>query len=548
MGERLGRIDALVRQGITPISPDEGVSILRRLIAHPPPQVSVVVTGRFGEVLAVKGKTLELPFLRFLENPKVYYPGVELVVDTDLSPDTDRYLDDHVFQGQRLLPAVMGLEAMAQASMTLIGAIKPPVFENVKFIRPVVVPDGKPVTVRVAALVQNPGRVQMVLRSDNTGFQADHIQATCSFEHQDARLGGTQTLLREPVIEATDLAINPEGDVYGKILFHSGRFRRLRGYKRLRATECIAEISPDVSTNWFARYLPDKFVLGDPAARDAAIHAIQSCIPHAMVLPIGVDKLEFAWTETSTPRFVYAKERSRDNSTFIYDVEVTDAEGQVGERWEGLQLRMVAGTTFEGEWVEPLLGPYIERSVSDLVPGSKITVEINRWANGDRRSRSDRAIQQILGEDVLVLRRPDGKPELGGNHHAAVSVAHTGDLTLAVAGPGPVGCDVEPVADRPDSLWQELLGRGGFQLAQVIVQEGGESLDRSATRVWATMECLKKAGVMSNGPLVLASLSKDGWVLLGAGQLVTATVVVTVRGAQNPLVLAVLVGSGHANL
>ena len=42
-------------------------------------------------------------------------PGVELVADTELSLDTDPYLDDHVFRGERLLPAAMGLEAMGQA-------------------------------------------------------------------------------------------------------------------------------------------------------------------------------------------------------------------------------------------------------------------------------------------------------------------------------------------------------------------------------------------------------------------------------------------------
>ena len=35
----------------------------------------------------------ELPLLRFLERPRVHYPGIELVVDAELSADTDPYLD-----------------------------------------------------------------------------------------------------------------------------------------------------------------------------------------------------------------------------------------------------------------------------------------------------------------------------------------------------------------------------------------------------------------------------------------------------------------------
>ena len=102
---------------------------------------SVVVTGRYGEAATLKVDQPELPLLRFLEQPRVYYPGVELIADVKLSTDSDPYLNDHVFQGERLFPAVMGLEAMAQAATALVRAEVPPVFEDVKFNRPVVVPD-----------------------------------------------------------------------------------------------------------------------------------------------------------------------------------------------------------------------------------------------------------------------------------------------------------------------------------------------------------------------------------------------------------------------
>src|SRR5262249_31175264 len=75
MGQRLGRIDALVRQGITPISPDAGAAMLRRLLGQRLPPV-VVVTGRFGEPATLQVQKPDLPFLRFLERPRVQYPGV----------------------------------------------------------------------------------------------------------------------------------------------------------------------------------------------------------------------------------------------------------------------------------------------------------------------------------------------------------------------------------------------------------------------------------------------------------------------------------------
>src|SRR5262249_37831953 len=49
MGERLGRVAALERIGITPIPPMEGIAVLRSLLAQPLSTPSVVVTGRFGD-------------------------------------------------------------------------------------------------------------------------------------------------------------------------------------------------------------------------------------------------------------------------------------------------------------------------------------------------------------------------------------------------------------------------------------------------------------------------------------------------------------------
>jgi enediyne polyketide synthase len=131
MGRRLGRIDELMRQGITPITPEEGVRVLKDLLSRETP-ASLVVTGRFGDPPTLRLDRPELPFARFLERPRLHYPGVELIADAELSTRTDPYLSDHIFQGTPLLPAVMGLEAMAQVAAALCGANRPPVFEDVR--------------------------------------------------------------------------------------------------------------------------------------------------------------------------------------------------------------------------------------------------------------------------------------------------------------------------------------------------------------------------------------------------------------------------------
>ncbi len=135
--------------------------------------------------------------------------------------------------------------------------------------------------------------------------------------------------------------------------------------------------------------------------------------------------------------------------------------------------------------------------------------------------------------------RPDGKPEV--DRGPAVSISHSRDLVLVVAGREPVGCDLEPVIARPADVWRDLLGEGRQQLAQLIADEADDGdPDRAATRVWSAVESLRKAGAMADTPLLLATTTEDGWVLLTAGHLLVATAVVPVSDTEPPLAVAVV--------
>ena len=563
MGERLGRIDTLMQQGITPIPADTGIEILQRLIGASIPKNSVVVTGRFGEPPTLKMERPELPFLRFLEQPRVYYPGVELVVDAELSLENDPYLQDHVFQDEYILPGVMGLEAMAQGAIALLEMAKPPIFENVKFPRPVVVSPDKPLKIRIAALVREFGKVDVVLRCEQTAFSVDHFQATLV---ADVATDGGMNGRRHGVADvATDggmngrrhgvadvaadgvadggmgVSVRPEVDLYGGIFFHQGRFQRLQGYRYLRSQECVGEIAVDNRIQWFSRYLPDRLILGDPGARDTVIHSLQACIPHARLLPIGVERLIIHKVERCDSQFVVAKERMRQGDTFIYDLQVVEKDGKLLEVWQGLQLKVVGKTEVEKNWSAALLAPYMERQLKEFIPSVDVRVVVDADATVERQMRSDRAFQQALGTTLSINRRLDGKPEVIGEWD--ISAAHTGNITLAVASAKPISCDLEKVVARSPQTWQDLLGSDRDRLAQMLVREVGEDLNASATRVWTAIECLKKASTMVTTPLVLAETIKDGWVLLKAGSLTIATFAASVREMSNPLVLAVLVSN-----
>jgi len=275
MGERLGRVDSLILQGIMPIHPDEGVRILLERVRHPQPATALVVTGRFGEPPTLKLTQPEMPLRRFLERKRAYYPGVELVVDAELSLQNDPYLDDHVVHKERLLPAVLGLEGMAQVAMSLTGSKTLPCFEHVELTRPIAVSEKGTTTIRLAALRRGPALVEVCLRSEVTDFHVDHFRALCRFE--DGAGQAASALDQPSVSESQHLPLEPDRDLYGRILFHRGRFRRLQGYRMLKAKECIAEVGPGDETLWFGPYLPTDLLLGEgcrcDAARDSSLHS-----------------------------------------------------------------------------------------------------------------------------------------------------------------------------------------------------------------------------------------------------------------------------------
>ena len=208
------------------------------------------------------------------------------------------------------------------------------------------------------------------------------------------------------------------------------------------------------------------------------------------LLPTGVERLSVSGLPSLGSSFVRAQERSVDGNVFTYDAYVMDAQGEVHERWEGLRLTAVNGGQIKKPSIESLLGPFIERRVKELIPSSDISVTLVRDSGADRQDRSARAIKMSLGAQTEVFRRPDGKPEVAGER--SVSAAHYQDLTLAVAGTGPIGCDLEPVSDRPPCVWRTLLGDARLELVPVVERRANENPDVSATRVWAAGECLKR--------------------------------------------------------
>ncbi|MBM6405602.1 SDR family NAD(P)-dependent oxidoreductase [Phycicoccus sp. CSK15P-2] len=533
MGERLGVLDSLVRDGIQPIPLDEGLGVLRALLGDPTTPTSVVVVGRTGSLPTISYDEQELPLWRFLERPLVHVPGVELVVEADLATTSDPYLLEHDLDGALLFPAVMGMEAMAHVAGALLDTGEPVRLEDVRFDQPIVVPDGETLTVRVAALRRD-DTVDVVIRTRDTGFHTDHFAAT-------ARSGAPELTSPPSTVHDMQVPMDVADDFYGTIMFQGARFQVITGYQSISATSAVARIGLGDEQPWFGHQSPQDLLLASPAARDAFMHGIQVCVPNATLLPAAAERIqELPLPEGTRTLVLHAHERRREGSSYWYDLWVTDLEGTVYAEWTGLELHAVRDRGATGPWVPELLGPYLERRLGD-----EFRVAMQRGvgdgdtAPAERRQATATVVSAIVGEPVEVEYRGDGKPALNGYR---ISAAHSGPVTLAVLGEIELGCDLERVDGRPEEVWQDLLGEDGYGLAQHVAAVRHETADTSATRVWAAREALVKIGhAVTSAPLhsTDADADTEGWAGFTHGDVTVETFCASINEPDGVYVVAV---------
>jgi enediyne polyketide synthase len=537
MGEKLGVVEALMRDGITPVTLDAGLATLRQMLADPDAGPVLTIGGRVGGLPTLPMDTgQELPLTRFVDRVVVHYPNVELITEVELSAGSDPYLSDHLLDGDLLFPAVLGMEAMTQVATAALDNETVPLLSDVEFLRPIVVRPGSTTTLRLAALVRDTETVQVVIRAEDTGFSADHFRATLRLPQPALPDQGPS---REAV-QLSTVPVDPIADLYGSVLFQGKRFQRLLNYRRASARHAVAELGTTTPAAWFAPYLPQDMVLADPGTRDAVMHSIQCCVPSATLLPQGIEKLYLSAPADQESEYVImdARERSQDGDSYTYDIDVLEPSGRVVERWQGLTLRAVRHKDASGPWVPAVLGSYVERSLEKVLGGHRsVVVEPDPAEGGaDRRAQTELAAGRALGGPVTVQYRPDGKPEVSG---ASISASHSAGLSLVVTGTGPVGCDLEVVTARSDEDWAGLLGEGLTGVRDLLVSESGEGADVAGTRVWSALECLRKTGDSSRN-LTVDRVEAGGWVVLSAGDAKIATWTTTVNGVEDPVVIAVL--------
>ncbi len=526
MGQRLGRVDILANQGITPVSVDDGVRELLRLVDAPDLPTSLIVSGRFGDPRTIVLERPPAGRLRFIDSILLYYPETELIAQCRLSRGADPYLDDHVFSGERLFPAVMALEALTQAAVTLTRREGAPLFKRVVFRKAIVVAEAEELILRLCVLAEPDGELSLAIRCSTTEFQINHVEARCSFGAHAAR--------REEASDpgpslATELgSLDPHLALYQNVLFQDGRFRRIQGYHRIEARRCSGQLSSDGVTQWFAPVLAQGCLLGDPGARDAALHAIQVCIPHKVVIPIAVEEIEMGMLDAAQPHQMSAIEIEDRGDELVYDLTIFDPRGQAVERWRKITLRVVGDPPHLRLNSPLLMAPFFERRVAATVPGARLSVVLSPLA-GDSRARTT---------TVDPDHRPDGKPDPSIDARFR-SAAYSDAWMLAVSAEVPVGCDLQRVPVKDAGTWASLLGETGLKLAEVLSGVVQERQAISAVRVWTAREAMKKAGLAFTAPLVVDPQSSAQWVVMSSGGATIFSSVIDPGAAGEPICMAV---------
>ncbi len=520
MGEALGALDLLTSLGVSPISREQGVSAYRALLDGHGEATRIVITGRLAPTLerglfaasAVHGP-------RFLARITRQVPGVELVAETTLSHSADRYLRHHVYAGTPLLPAVMGIEAIAAAAMACVGAAALPTLRDIRFSRPVIVTEGTPLTIRLHALATG-RQVRVTLRCETDTYREDYFSATCDFAADPLQA----EILSLPL--PARLPLDPE--VFAPDPMFQGRFfRRISAILELApGVGCLAEVYLPEGKGYFGPGIPDGLVTPYPAARDAFLQTLMLCMSGRRGLPSGIRELHFLGNAPAGTQAICRTRATPEG----WDIDVFSPGGEWLEALRGIGIAEVgADNPLDPDRVAgnlPAACRNIVLSIEDNTSGGVEDAPRARVSQANLRAlrRAAHAHAARHGMDIDAGRvglehGEDGRPLLrlppdlaGVFSNVAPSISDTDTLSAAAIGPPGSGLDLEPVSRRPLDLWRRLLGEAGYALAERLA--GDESFDLAATRVWTLLEAAVKSGAGKPDCRAATYLREGAWLTL----------------------------------
>ena len=260
-----------------------------------------------------------------------------------LDPTADRFLTEHLQYQRPLLPAVMGAELLAQATLAAVGCERVEEIRDFVVERPLGFPTDQPREVRVEV---EPGASGLVTaRAWSTAPGADGPEGDLSRGHASAIL---LTGAAEPVTAKLDdlpLPFNPMVYQDDGPMWHGPSFRvltglfldRSGGWGRLAAPNADTVAHPRGAAGWTV-----PVAMLDGAIVACAVYSYILC-GKRVEIPVRFDRLRVVGramaAEKCTVRLFF---RSQDPHKTVYDFVIYGADGRALVAVDGLHLAVLS--------------------------------------------------------------------------------------------------------------------------------------------------------------------------------------------------------------
>ncbi len=347
-----GSIPAIMRAaGIDMLAPEAGIAVVRRELSAGTRGEAVIAEG-LGAMLAEDpdAARFDVPFEEvaragagpMLGCVKTVSPYYGVVVETELDPRAQPFLDHHRIEGTAVLPGVMGLEAMAEAARLAFPELHVASLEDVDFHAPFKFYRDEPRAVTVQVTYDADGE-DLLARCRVLGTRTlvgrDEPEVTTHFTGTVRLSPGEPEGDREREVPLADAAVVEASTIY-ETYFHGPAYRVLKD--AWRAEGLVAgRFAVDLPAN---HEPPDRPTLVSPRLVELAFQTaglMEIATAERMGLPFGFERLELlrpANGEVESAAVV------RPRAEGGFDVEVADVEGRVVLTLEGYRTSALPGT------------------------------------------------------------------------------------------------------------------------------------------------------------------------------------------------------------
>jgi hypothetical protein len=347
-----GSIPSIMRAaGIDTLAPEAGIAVVRRELCAGTRGEAVIAEGLgamlaeapeaacFDKAFEEMARAGSGPVLGGVTTVSLHH-GV--VVETELDPDSQPFLDHHRIDGTPVLPGVMGLEAMAEAARLAYPELHVVSLEAVDFHAPFKFYRDEPRSVTVQVTYDADGEdVLGHCRVLGTRMLVgrDEPEVTTHFTGTVRLRSGAPGEGREREVPLAETGVVEASTIYGTY-FHGPAYRVLKD--AWRAEGLVAgRFAVDLPAN---HEPADRPTLVSPRLVELAFQTaglVEIATAERMGLPFGFERLELlrpANGEVESAAVV----RPRPEGGF--DVEVADVEGRVVLALEGYRTSALPGT------------------------------------------------------------------------------------------------------------------------------------------------------------------------------------------------------------